>query len=221
MSASPTRSSFLQDKTKALYQPWSEEAFQADIYVRHMTSVQRWMYRTLCQAAFYCSERPYLPDNDAVLWMLAGCETLQQWLESGGPVRAMFIPVEIDGVRLLSRKRLTDDWTRIQEALAKHKEVSRLGGQASARRLRRSTQVEQESSDSPQDVNGTLTNGEPPVDQRSTELNQRNGTEPTNPPPLRDGGEVGLLATPMAKDKSAGRENQPGVEVRAYAGGLD
>lgn len=104
------------EKTKAKYQPWNEDVFKADPFVQYMTPLQRWMYRTLCQSAFFCAERPYLPDNDSLLWMLAGCETPEQWSQHGAPVRAMFTSIEIEGVKLLSRKRLVDDWTRIEKA---------------------------------------------------------------------------------------------------------
>jgi hypothetical protein len=204
-----TTSSFLHDKTKALYQPWSEEVFQADMYVRYMTPVQRWMYRTLCQAAFACSERPYLPDNDAMLWMLAGCESAEQWAQNGAPVRAMFVPIEKEGIKLLSRKRLTEDWTRIQDALAAQREVSRLGGLASAAKRKSN----HESTAGEPTVNQRSTNGEP-KSTNVTELNgtERNGTEqnlPTNPPANSDGGEAGSSATESNPNgTNAGRKTE-------------
>lgn len=123
-------------KRKPLYQPWSEEAFRADIQVMAMAPRQRWMYRTLLQAAFFCSTRPYLPDDDAQLWMLAGCESLKQWERDKYVVRAMFTPVEMDGVRLLSQKRLLADWTRIAEKRQALAEAGRKGGQANGKQDR-------------------------------------------------------------------------------------
>ena len=117
-------------KRKPLYQPWSEEAFSADERVYAMTPAQRWMYRTALQAAFFCSTRPYLPDDDAQLWMLAGCESLKQWDRNKGAVRAMFTPVELDGVRLLSQKRLLADWNRLEEKRQMLAENGRKGRKA-------------------------------------------------------------------------------------------
>jgi hypothetical protein len=120
-------------KRKPLYQPWNEEAFRADLHVGAMAPVQRWMYRTLCQASFFCSTRPYLPDDDAELWLLAGCESPKQWERNKEVVRSRFTPVEVAGVRLLSQKRILADWNRIEvkrEALA---EAGRKGGRANAK----------------------------------------------------------------------------------------
>ena len=120
-------------KRKPLYQPWSEEEFRADYQVMAMTPLQRWMYRTLLQAAFFHSSRPYLPDDDAQLWMLAGCENENQWQRNKIAVRAAFTPVQIDDTRLLSRKRLVEDWTRIMDKRQALAEAGRKGGKANAK----------------------------------------------------------------------------------------
>jgi hypothetical protein len=154
------------DNTKMLFQPWSEEAFQSDMFVRYMTPLQRWMYRTLCQAAFNCSERPYLPDDDAMLWMLAGCATQAQWTENSAPVRAMFTPIEKGGQRLLSRKRLVEDWIRCQSRLSQKIEQRRAAGLKSAESRQRNPDGtfvpkenaagdQHESNDAPRISNGT------------------------------------------------------------------
>jgi hypothetical protein len=122
-----------ETKRKPLYQPWSEEAFRADLYVGAMTPAQRWMYRTLLQAAFFHSTRPYLPDDDAQLWLLAGCETRKQWERNKDVVRTRFTPVEVAGVRLLSQKRLLADWNRIEEKREALAEAGRKGGKANAK----------------------------------------------------------------------------------------
>jgi len=120
-------------KRKPLYQPWNEEAFRADLHVGAMTPTQRWMYRTLLQAAFFHSTRPYLPDDDAQLWLLAGCESPKQWERNKDVVRLMFIPVEVAGARLLSQKRLLSDWNRIEEKREALAEAGRKGGKANAK----------------------------------------------------------------------------------------
>jgi len=117
-------------KRKPLYQPWNEEAFRADLQVGAMSPTQRWIYRTLLQAAFFHSTRPYLPDDDTQLWLLAGCESPKQWDRNKGVVRAMFTPVEVDGIRLLSQKRLLADWNRIEEKRQMLSENGRRGRKA-------------------------------------------------------------------------------------------
>jgi hypothetical protein len=99
---------------KPIYQPWSEEDFSADVDVQVLTPMQRWMYRTLLQKAFVCSTRPFPPDDDSILWKLAGCPSIAFWNQHKGPVREMFFPRDIDGVQVLFRQRLADDWAKLQ-----------------------------------------------------------------------------------------------------------
>src|ERR1700735_2755673 len=109
---------------KPSYQPWSEESFQSNRAARRLATLPRWMYRTLCQAAFHCETRPYLPDDDAQLWELAECESREQWDAHKAPVRAMFTPIVLDGKNLLSHKRITDDWDKL---LTKRQAMRELG----------------------------------------------------------------------------------------------
>jgi len=122
-----------ETKRKPLYQPWNEETFRADLHVGAMTPTQRWIYRTLLQAAFFHSTRPYLPDDDVQLWLLAGCESPKQWERNKDAVRAKFTPVEVDGVRLLSQKRLLADWERIEEKRQSLAVAGRKGGLVKAK----------------------------------------------------------------------------------------
>lgn len=110
---------------KALYQPWNEEEFQADPIVRSMSSYERWMYRALLQASFVCSSRPYLPDNDHLLWRLAGCDNKAVWDEHKRTVRAMFTKFSLDGQKLLKQKRVEMDWNRETEYRRKLSERNR------------------------------------------------------------------------------------------------
>jgi hypothetical protein len=95
------------------------------------------MYRTLCNAAFYCEDRPYLPDDDNELWMLAGCESHEQWEENKVPVRKMFTQITKAGKVLLSRKRILDDWQRMvkkrREIKNARADAGRRGGLASGK----------------------------------------------------------------------------------------
>lgn len=98
---------------KPAYQPWNEEEFSGDLLVSSMTPVQRWMYRTLLQKAFFYTTRPDLPLDEDILWRLAGCETRQQWEDNREAVLVMFSIEERDGEEVYYRKRLRQDWARI------------------------------------------------------------------------------------------------------------
>lgn len=96
---------------KPLYQPWSEESFRSSIHVQAMSSVQRWMYRTLLQAMFCEATRPYLPNDDELLWKLAGCENKEQWLKNKEALLKQFKLVENE--TLWENTRVTKDWLRL------------------------------------------------------------------------------------------------------------
>ncbi len=129
------------DKMK--FQPWDETAFRGDPEVYYLSAVARWIYRTLCQAAFICDTRPYLPDDDSALWKLAQCDSLNQWLEYSKEVRNMFEPIT-QGVTqgalgLLKRKRIINDWDRAIEAYKQFEaardlstEQGRIGGSSTS-----------------------------------------------------------------------------------------
>jgi len=123
--------------TKPSYQPWNEEDFQSDLYVRVMNPTQRWMYRTLLQAAFFHTTRPYLPNNDNLLWVLAGCESIQQWKDNKDLVLQRFQIVE-DSPDLLENKRVNKDWSKLQEFRDRMSNLGRKSADARAR----STHVE-------------------------------------------------------------------------------
>lgn len=124
------RITMLDESSKANYQPWRQEEFNADIRVRKMTVVQRWMYKTLLQEAWVCSTRPHLPDSDDDLWMLADCESEEQWQENKTAVLRMFEKVQIDGVSLLVHKRIQSDWERLLEKREIKSEAGRVGAAA-------------------------------------------------------------------------------------------
>jgi hypothetical protein len=107
-----------------------------------MTAMQRWMYRSLLQAAFFCSERPYLPNEDEVLWIHAGCDTLQQWLDNKVQVLRRFQSVERDGVQLLHHKRVAEDWNRLMEKREAMALLGQRSADAKAARSARTTSVE-------------------------------------------------------------------------------
>jgi len=127
----------VEDRSKALYQPWNQEAFIGDIFVRTMTSIQRWMYTTLLHEAFFYSTRPDLPDDDDLLWRLAGCETREQWDSNKDVVRARFqADTTSAGAAVLWQPRLRADWQRVQDSRAKRSERAQKGGMARAKKAR-------------------------------------------------------------------------------------
>jgi hypothetical protein len=139
MSKAPkiTTSSMLHDDTKALFQPWRHGAFKSDIFVQAMKPAARWMYATLLHESFDYSTRPYLPDDDSILWMLAGCESKTQWDQHKDSIRVMFTPVIIDGQKLLGQKRVLDDWQRLAATRVARTESARVAGLASAAKRQR------------------------------------------------------------------------------------
>src|SRR5690242_15398289 len=93
-------------KIKPKWITWYEDAFQSETAVRYMKPQARHFYRALLISSYFCSTRPYLPDDDSQLWMLADAENQAHWMEHAVTLRAMFIPVEIKGVKLLRQDRV-------------------------------------------------------------------------------------------------------------------
>lgn len=160
-------SSILRDNSKALYQPWREEAFRADEYVQALAPIERWMLRALLQAAFACSQRPYLPDNDARLWVLAGCDSREQWDQHSSAVRSLFTPIELDGQKLLSQKKLLEDWDRMIRVRSARAEAGRKGGSSKS------------NANNHQDGDGEKENQTEAKQSEPTEPNQPNRSEVT------------------------------------------
>jgi uncharacterized protein YdaU (DUF1376 family) len=115
---------------KPLYQPWNDEVFRGDVLVQSMSHLQRWMYMSLLHQAFFYSTRPYLPDDDEILWRLAGCPNRMLWDENCSDVKAMFVKTEIDGVKLLGHKRVIEDYERAMEKREQSSEVARRNANA-------------------------------------------------------------------------------------------
>lgn len=103
----------LDERSKADYQPWNHEVFNADRRVRRMTPNARKSYVMLLHEAFFCSTRPYLPDNDEELWVMADCNNREEWDDMRQSVLEMFTPFECDGAKLLVHYRVEKDWDRL------------------------------------------------------------------------------------------------------------
>ena len=124
-------------KSTQKYQPkyifWHELEFMGDEQVAMgMSNLQRHFYRALCIKGMFCSTRPYLPDDDNQLWLLADAGSLKVWQQNKDAVLVKFQPVEIDGVKLLSHKRLLRDWDLLLKDHTKKVKAGRAGGLAKA-----------------------------------------------------------------------------------------
>lgn len=99
-----------KEKIKPQWMRWYEDSFQADVRVRYMKPMQRHLYRALIIQSFYCDTRPYLPDDDDKLWMLADADSKEHWMQHAETVRGMFKPTEVDGVKLLCHGKVLREW---------------------------------------------------------------------------------------------------------------
>jgi hypothetical protein len=128
------------------YQPeyicWHEIEFMADRLVVRMTPHQRLMYRSLCQAAMFCSTRPYVADDDTELFVLADADSLEHWQQNRDAVLVKFRPVEIDGKPMLAHKRLLSDWERIIEIVNQKRAAASNGGKARAKQMASTSQAD-------------------------------------------------------------------------------
>lgn len=122
-------------KDKPNYQPWREVEFAADPDVTAMTSIQRWMYRTLLQKAWVCDQKPNLPTDDEKLRKYAMCDSKELWLQNKAEVLAMFREVNVNGEVQLARKRLELDWGNWEsKCLVNSERASRAGLASAAKR---------------------------------------------------------------------------------------
>lgn len=103
---------------------WHEAEFVADRVAARMTPHQRLMYRALCQVARFCDTRPYLPDDDDELFILADADSLEQWKVNRDAVLAKFTKLSIAGKPMLAHKRVVSD----HEDYAAYIEQARLSG---------------------------------------------------------------------------------------------
>lgn len=122
---------------KGKYQPWSHEEFMADIRVRRMSPTALKTYMMLLHEAFVCETRPNLPDDEERLELMAYCSDHEEWLSVRDVVLGMFVRKLENGEPVLVRKRLQDDWNRLQDIRESRAEA----GRASAEARRRLTKV--------------------------------------------------------------------------------
>lgn len=115
---------------KGKYQPWSHEEFMADRKVRRMSPTALKTYMMLLHEAFVCSTRPYLPDDEDELEAMGYCTDHEEWLSVRDSVLGMFEKSEIDGIKVLIKNRLTQDWEKLQEIREQRSEAGKAGAKA-------------------------------------------------------------------------------------------
>jgi uncharacterized protein YdaU (DUF1376 family) len=157
---------------KETYEPnyifWYEREFSNDIQVsRGMNWLQRHFYRALCIAAMYCSTRPYLPDDDDQLWLLADAESKDMWTANKGAVLVKFQRMTRNKVALLSHKRLLRDWERMLEANRLRSDAGKASAESKRNKKLR--------------ANGGLTDVQQALNTRSTDANYLTVLDSTEP----------------------------------------
>lgn len=114
------------------YIMWFEPDFWADRQVVRMNPLQRALYRTLLQSAFWCSTRPDLPNNDDQLCQLADAENRDVWLQNRDAVLAKFFSDTVDGQTVWAHKRLRKEWQIFIDSVQRNRERASKGGRAKA-----------------------------------------------------------------------------------------
>jgi uncharacterized protein YdaU (DUF1376 family) len=124
---------------KPFWIKWDETAHLSDYAVLRMTPHQRLMYRNLIITSYYCSSRPYLPDDDEVLWLMADADTLEHWKANRQAIMVKFTQfVDSNGKRLLSNKRVLEEWEELEASLEQKKSAA--AKSVAARRRRAATE---------------------------------------------------------------------------------
>lgn len=121
--------------------PWSELDFWNDpVVVQAMNWMQRHLYRALLLKAHVCATRPYLPDDDNQLWLLADAGSLKNWMDNKEPILQKFTRDVIEGVPVLCHKRVLEDWANTASFYESKREAGRKS--AEARGQQKATGVE-------------------------------------------------------------------------------
>lgn len=106
-----------------------------DFSVIQMNWLQKLLYRSLLQQIFVCETTPYVPNNDNILWRLAGAENLEMWVKEKPLIMEKFeIFDDEEGRPMLKHKRLERDYCEIKKLQAttseKRSEAGRRGAAA-------------------------------------------------------------------------------------------
>jgi len=139
----------INDKTfRPRFVYWWPDHFTGDPYVsRVMRPLHRHFYRALIIESFVNSWRPYLPNDDQELWMLADAESAEQWLAHKDVVMRKFTLTE-DG-KLWQHKRILADWETALKGKERDRENGRKGGLMGGKGRPKKSQAEPSTSQDP------------------------------------------------------------------------
>jgi uncharacterized protein YdaU (DUF1376 family) len=97
--------------------------------------LKRHLYRTLLQAAFFCETRPYLPDDEKQLAMLADAESVEIWRANADVILQKFERfTDENGTDLWRNKRLDAEWAELIASLEQKKSAGVASAKARAKR---------------------------------------------------------------------------------------
>jgi uncharacterized protein YdaU (DUF1376 family) len=102
----------VKSKIKPHFMGWYENDFQAELGVRRMKPIERHFYRALLIQSFFCAERPYLPNDDDQLWVLADADSKEHWKEHRDVVMGMFKKY---GATRWGHPRVLRDWKATED----------------------------------------------------------------------------------------------------------
>jgi hypothetical protein len=112
------------------YVKWAEKDFMADESVEHMDWLQKLLYRTLCIKAVFCSTRPLIPNDDDLLWKLAGARDKEMWLSNKEVVLSKWKLMR--GKKYFEHKRVTAEYNKTVDFFERQAVKARKGGKAKA-----------------------------------------------------------------------------------------
>jgi hypothetical protein len=114
-----------------IYQCWWESNFEKDLTVLKMSWLQEHLYRRLIQKMFVCDTQPFLPDDNDVLWILAGAESKDMWMREKELILSKFDTFidEVSGKSLLRHRRVELDWNQINAEKREKSERQKRNGQ--------------------------------------------------------------------------------------------
>jgi uncharacterized protein YdaU (DUF1376 family) len=113
------------------YIPWCETEFWNDpVVVQAMNWMQRHLYRALLLKAHVCATRPYLPQDDSQLWLLADAGSLKNWVENKDAVLQKFVEQTVDGVPMWVHKRVLADFETVAGVYAENQKAWDEGSEA-------------------------------------------------------------------------------------------
>src|SRR5437763_5857055 len=99
-----------------------------------MNWLQKLLFRCLLQTSFVCESAPYIPNDDDVLWILAGADDREMWQREKPLIMDKFEAfIDEQGHNLLRQKRVESDYLyaaqRREELAKKRSDAGRKGAE--------------------------------------------------------------------------------------------